>query len=283
MPRHILLLFFLMAPAVQAIVDSNNNGLSDVWEKQFNSGQLFPSSISASSDSDGDGQSNALEAIAGTNPFDAKPPHGIFQIAITHATQEPATNNPETFAIKWSSIAGKSYQLLANSGLSSSNWTSMGDPVTAIGNPLEFVVSPTQTNGSSPAKFFWRASVSDIDSDVDGLSNAEEHTLSTNPNRENTDGDTMSDLLEYKLGSDPRTAGLPPIQAFSEVREPNGHFTYTWVSFAEPGDWFRIEDKRPDGTIKVLYSTTYGSARLPFVAGSRFYTLTLDPNTDFAQ
>ncbi len=46
-------------------IDQNANGMSDIWELVYGASSLNPSS-----DADGDGLSNALESIAGTNPFD---------------------------------------------------------------------------------------------------------------------------------------------------------------------------------------------------------------------
>ena len=44
-----------------AFVDSNNNGLSDLWERTYNNGQLFGPSFDPQADADGDGWTNAQE------------------------------------------------------------------------------------------------------------------------------------------------------------------------------------------------------------------------------
>ena len=72
------------------------------------------------------------------------------------------------------------------------------------------------------------------------------------------------------------SAAKPPIRHFTETTNADGSTTYTWTSDADPGSWFQIEQKQPDGAWKPVYQTHYGSAALPYVAGQSDYTLTLD-------
>jgi hypothetical protein len=58
------------------------------------------------------------------------------------------TNN--TLKLTWSTEAGGTYQLQYNSDLSSSNWTNLGNPVTATGATLS--TSDAITNG--PQRFY---------------------------------------------------------------------------------------------------------------------------------
>ena len=52
--------FWLLAsPTAQAIVDTNNNGFSDLWERHFNSRELFPPTFDPQADPDSDGWTNA--------------------------------------------------------------------------------------------------------------------------------------------------------------------------------------------------------------------------------
>lgn len=63
-----------------AFLDTNSNGLSDLWERAYNGGNLFPIDVfpyRPGDDPDGDGWTNEQEAAAGTNPFDPNPPDGI--------------------------------------------------------------------------------------------------------------------------------------------------------------------------------------------------------------
>jgi hypothetical protein len=40
-------------------------------------------------------------------------------------------------------------------------------------------------------------------------------------------------------------------------------------------------DELPYGSTKTIYSTTYGSTKLPYVIGATSYSLTLNPATDY--
>jgi hypothetical protein len=75
----------------QGQIDSNNNGMGDEWEKAWNNGHLFPSTILPQADDDNDGWTNLQESTAGTNPFDGNPPNGILlpEISVIPATYEP--------------------------------------------------------------------------------------------------------------------------------------------------------------------------------------------------
>ena len=55
-----------------------------------------------------------------------------------------------TLDLTWSTEAGASYQLQSNSDLKSTNWTSLGGPLTATGPMLS--ATDYATNG--PARFY---------------------------------------------------------------------------------------------------------------------------------
>jgi hypothetical protein len=206
--RPALLLLFITASVSHAIVDSNQNGISDLWEKQHNNGQLFPSSFDPQADDDGDGRANALEATAGTNPGNGIPPAGFFAVEITHSPAvylndpdggDPQLVIPEAFLATWSALPGKQYTLFATPDLSPGSWLQIGPPIVETGpaHDVQIAVTPEQTGGGLPDKLFWRVGVEDIDSDGDALSNAEEAELGTNPHNPDTDLDGIPD------GADP--------------------------------------------------------------------------------
>jgi hypothetical protein len=85
---------------------------------------------------------NAAGAIAiRTLAFNAVPPPPVLQ-AVQLAQG--------TLALTWSTEAGASYQLQHNSDLNSTNWTSLGGPLTAAGPTLS--ATDDATNG--PARFY---------------------------------------------------------------------------------------------------------------------------------
>lgn len=156
-----------------AILDLNNNGMSDVWEEQYNNGELYPATFLPSNDPDEDGWSNATEAVAGTDPFEPNPPDGIV------VTQLEPTQTQGGYTITWPTIVGKRYRLQASYELDA--WFSVGNSIFATGSSHSMGISAAQPDSTVPPKIFWRIIVADVDDDNDSLTNAEEYQLGTNP------------------------------------------------------------------------------------------------------
>ncbi len=181
-----------------AFLDANNNGLSDLWERAYNNGQLFGTSFDPQADADGDGWTNAQEAGAGTNPFYSNPPEGIVRPQLTNIPavwSEPDENGdsvivtPASMFMEWQTIPGKQYTLLYSPDL------------------IEWLAVPNETfigSGSirgygielTDDKLFWRLKIEDVDSDGDGLSDSEEYALGTDSATRDTDHDGVSDWDE---------------------------------------------------------------------------------------
>jgi hypothetical protein len=96
---------YRLAPSV----DSDGDGIDDSWEiAHF--GNLSPTSLS---DSDGDGQSDYAEYLAGTDPRDAKSSLHISSV------QRSSTND---ITVQWPSVTGRHYTLQTTGDLKNGPW-----------------------------------------------------------------------------------------------------------------------------------------------------------------
>lgn len=195
-PRLIVLFAILILPA-RAQIDTGANGMSDVWERQFNNGDLFdPQNLdhAPGADPDGDGWSNLKESIAGTDPFFGNPPEGMVATQITYLKEQEEAPTPEfpegrlidLTVISWETLPGKQYSLLFSPNLTASSWLAVSAPILGDGQPAAVSVTLTDAEGTAPDKLFWRASIDDLDSDGDGLTDYEEFALGLNPNSAQT-------------------------------------------------------------------------------------------------
>ncbi len=185
----------ILTTSAHAILDENQNGLSDVWEKQYNNNALFPPEFSPTTDPDQDGWNNLTESIAGTNPNNATPPHDILK---PHIQPNPAQG---FFHIDHPTILGKNYQLQGSPDLLS--WLTISDATLAHEEQLNHVSAVSTTAGVPPERFFWRVNITDNDFDNDGLTDAEEIILQTNPYHNDTDNDGIHDKAELLRALDP--------------------------------------------------------------------------------
>src|ERR1019366_1231570 len=164
-----LLTAMIVAGSVHAqMIDLNSNGMSDIWELVYGASGLDPNG-----DADGDGVSNGLECIAGTNPFDSNSVPKITAIGYS------STN----FTVSMACALGKQYQL--QSALALSNdvaavWTNEMTLVARTGTVV------TLTAPAGVAQKFFRISISDVDTDGDGVNDWEEYKLGLDPDRKST-------------------------------------------------------------------------------------------------
>ncbi|MCB1130051.1 MAG: hypothetical protein KDN05_02915 [Verrucomicrobiae bacterium] len=211
-PALFCFLCMLLSPATApAVLDTNSNGLSDLWERQHNDDELFDETFNPWDDPDHDRWTNAEEAAAGTDPFDPNPPDGLVRPTTTHTPAvygepdgqgNPTLVSPEIVTVSWPTTAGKQYTLLVSTDLTAQNWLPVEAPFIATGTTVQFHFQTDTTE-----RLFWRVAVCDTDSDGDGLSDAEEAKVGTNPVLLDSDGDGLPDAWESEYGLDPLDDG----------------------------------------------------------------------------
>ncbi|WP_157211146.1 DUF1800 family protein [Verrucomicrobium spinosum] len=184
-----LLLALLPGTAALAELDKNTNQLSDVWELQFNA-----QALTAGLDTDHDGFTNLQEAAGGTNPFDA--------------TSRPAIGigaGPGNGAeISWQSSPGKRYRIDVSNTLALNSWQTLLT-VDGTGEIFDLPISV------APGSQFFRLNVSDIDTDLDGLSDWEERQLGLDPRSSASERQATSDFSRVNTewtGTSVVTVGL---------------------------------------------------------------------------
>lgn len=139
-------------PCAHAIEDHNSDGISDVWQAIFPEVAAIPDM-----DSDGDGFSNRLESVLGTDPLDP-----------TSGLRKSAQANPDgSTRLFWPGKPGKRYLLDASPDLAT--WQFLN--VVNGSNSVEVTVP---SDGSSNR--FFRVRAVDVDTNGDGYSDAEEST-----------------------------------------------------------------------------------------------------------
>ena len=188
----LLVVFAILILPARGQIDTNSNGMSDVWERLFNNGELFDPQNpdhAPGADPDGDGWSNLKESIAGTDPFYGNPPEGMVATQITYLKDQEEAPTPEfpegriidLTVISWETLPGKQYTLLFSPDLTASSWLAASAPIIGDGQPAAVSVTLTDAEGEEPDKLFWRVAIDDLDSDGDGLTDHEEFALGLNP------------------------------------------------------------------------------------------------------
>jgi hypothetical protein len=168
----VLAVQLLLLSQSHAVLDVNVNGMSDLWEKQYNNGNLFPNTFLITADPDNDGWNNLTEAAAGTDPFSSTSPNGFVTTDLIPSLTYGA------YALEWPTTIGKSYQVQYSFNLTP--WSNLGTPIIATTTIHSIGINATQPDTTVPPKLFWRVTITDVDSDGDGLTNAEEFTLHLN-------------------------------------------------------------------------------------------------------
>ncbi len=172
LPRYAVVVCLLcLVPAAHALIDRDNNQLSDVWQLRYNAAGL-----AQATDTDLDGFTNLQESILGTDPFD---PASRF----TPDLGFPATDR---LRAAFPSTIGKRYIVQTSTDLVT--WT----PVSTINGTDSPALAEVNTTGP---RVFARVVVDELDSDGDGLTDWEERAMGFDPARTFSEG----------LGSNPGT------------------------------------------------------------------------------
>lgn len=175
--------YWLGAPPSVTGGDLNGNGMSDAWERWVGRFDLNPTA-----DADHDGARNWEEAVAGTDPLDP-----------TSYLWSNLTRTSNDLVLTWPTLSNKVTQVQHSSTLLAESWTN------APGSPIA-AGSVTQQNLGGPSdKRFFRVTVSEQDSDSDGVPDWDEIQLlgtdplsansSRSPQPTDTTGDGTPDTL----------------------------------------------------------------------------------------
>jgi hypothetical protein len=222
MKRVILLLsvfWLLFSPSAQALIDTDTDGLGDIWEAQhgFLIGANPPVAEAPEEDPDGDGFTNQVESRAGTDPQqgDSFPRHAFALIPPAYEVL-PETLDGDSLAVlidppvsilTWPTVPGKSYEAIPSENLI--EWPTQTGAFLGSGIPLTFESESLYSDGTAPEALFWRVEINDTDSDEDSLTDYEELHITdpANPSKTldpfdaDTDGDGLTDSEEYIPGS----------------------------------------------------------------------------------
>lgn len=197
---------FLGAPLwATAMLDTNNDGLSDVWVAAHFGHPTVP--LDPQGDPDGDGFSNLQECLCGTDPGHAASSPSWTQDP--HCFYDPA-HKTEHWYLAWYGVKGIRYRIEVledYSGVGGPNlgWQTL--PTAYLGNNQ---VRSATLSSCNPFYVAFRLQCEHSDAfAADGLTDYENHLLGTNPWLVDTSGNGVSDLMAFQYGIDPLATQIP--------------------------------------------------------------------------
>jgi hypothetical protein len=274
------------APAILKVagVDSDGDGIPDAWmilNFGHPTGQIGDHSR-AQDDPDGDGMTNLQEYLAGTNPLDAQS-----NLKLKAQGIDPATGRPR---ICFTAVAGIGYTILYSDKVASGVWHKLRD---FTADPTTRIVSLDDPETATVPVRFYRV-VTPIqptaDGDIDGdgipdgwmIQNFGHPTGVASDNsraQDDADGDGMTNLQEYRSGTDPRDVssclklkmlGTDPITGrlrifFTAVAQVS--YTILFSDTVAPSAWHKLRDVPADLATREFLVDDPGAAGVP----QRFY------------
>ncbi len=253
-------------------LDRDGNGRSDVWELLYNARALPPNA-----DADGDGISNAGEALAGTDPRDAA---SAPTISITKPNGHPR------LPLSLRTVPGKQYRLLTAPALSPGLWSTNETWIADTAGSHSFATLPEGTA-------FFRLMVEDSprDSDSDGLTDYEERALGFDPQTDHTARFQKTDLARATQlleganvlsisALDPLMSERWPEPGLLAIRRRGGAAALT-VNLSFAGSAVANQDYTPHSTHPATREPLLSpDGTLRFPAGTREVWIELHPIAD---
>lgn len=147
---------------LHALVDTNKDGISDVWAA------LYPTAGGPAADPDRDGANNGAESLAGTDPLDPAD-HLTATVAVDPGTIYSTFTKGDIVA-RWHGVVGKRYRIQTSTNLTS--WSTTNQLV-CVEPDCVVTVRFTSTTDTATARF-WRVQAFDNDANTNGVTDWEE-------------------------------------------------------------------------------------------------------------